>query len=435
MKPLRLTTAILLTVLCVGAHTKSPIAPVHVLNVDGQIDPAVEGYLEDGIRNAEDENAQAVLVILDTPGGSLASTQKIIKAFFASRVPVIVFVYPDAAWAASAGALITMAADVAAMAPATNIGAATPVNIMPTGGDQKPDEAMKKKQVNFTTEYAKSIAERRGRNADWAGRAVRDADTISARKALRINVIDYVADSIPKLMKQMDGRKAKLLSTGKTVTLRTVGAPLDERPMGAWDTFLHYLSNPMVALFLLLGAMYGIIYELSSPGAVLPGVIGGISLILLLYSFSVIPINAAGFAFIALAIVFFIAEISVPGTGVLAFGGVLSMFFGLMMLFRSAEGFMVPIWTLAVVAIITGAFFVFLVSIGLRALRKPYVSGREGVVGHAGEAKTDLDPTGKVFVDGTLWTATSESGTIVKGERVEVTQMTGLKLTVRKHQQ
>ena len=179
--------------------------------------------------------------------------------------------------------------------------------------------------------------------------------------------------------------------------------------MGAWDTFLHYLSNPIVAMFLFLAAMYGIICELSNPGAILPGVVGGIALILVLYSFSVIPVNAAGFAFVALSIIFFIAEIFAPGTGVLAFGGVVSLFFGLMMLFRAAEGFMVPISIIVTVSLLTGAFFVFLVSIGLKALRKPYVSGREGVVGHVGEARTDLDPAGKVFVDGALWSATSDA--------------------------
>ena len=435
MKVLIILTAALLLATGIGAIEQQPVAPVHVLSIEGQIDPAIAGYLEDAIKAAEDGKAQAVLITMDTPGGSLASTQRIVKMFFASRVPIIVYVFPDGAWAASAGALITMAADVAAMAPATSIGASTPVTIVPTGEQKKPDETMKKKQINFTSEYTRSIAERRGRNVEWAEKAVREADTISANEALETNVIDYVSDSIPKLMKKIDGHKVTLISTGKTVTLHTAKAPLAEKPMGAWDTFLHYLSNPMVALFLMLAAMYGIIYEISSPGAVFPGVIGGIALVLLLYSFSVIPISAAGFAFIALAIVFFIAELFAPGTGVLAFGGVLSLFFGLMMLFRSAEGFMVPIWTLALVAIVTGAFFVFLVSIGLRALRRPYVSGREGVVGHTGEARTDLDPTGKIFVDGGLWTATSESGRIVKGELVEVVEMTGLKLTVRRHEQ
>lgn len=436
------TLALVAICLCAGA-AQGAVAPVHKLTVRGQIDPAITGYLTDGIRDARREGAQAVLILLDTPGGLMTSMQEIIQVFFASELPVIVFVWPNGASASSAGAFITMAADIAAMAPVSNIGSATPVSISPM--PKSPDEpkekdesegkteggAMERKIQNFAAEYAKSIAEKRGRNVEWAEKAVREAANLTSTQALKENVIDYVAPSVEDLMKKIDGKTVEL-ATGAKVTLRTANAPIVDVPMGAWDTFLHYLSNPMVAMFLFLAAMYGLIYELANPGSVFPGVIGGISLILLLYSFSVIPVNAAGFAFIALAIIFFIAEFFVPGTGILAFGGMVSMFFGLMMLFRAAEGFMVSLWVLGAVTLITGAFFMLVVALGVRALRKPYVSGREGVVGHLGEARTDLDPTGKVFVDGSLWTATSESGAIQKGEQVEVMQMNGLRLTVRR---
>lgn len=430
---MRLTVVLLLAVLIalpVAGYAAKP-GPIYVLHVDDQIDPAVADYITDGVANAERGRAQAVLIIMDTPGGLLTSTKQIVKTFFASRVPVIVYVYPNGAWAASAGALITMAADVAAMSPVTNIGASTPVNIGPGGESGKTDDTLKRKQINYTSEYAKSIAERRGRNGEWAVTAVRQASTLTAKNALKKNVIDYVAESIPDLLKQIDGHKVKLVS-GATVILHTANAPLEEKPMGAWLVFLHILSNPYVTLFLTLAAMYGIIYELANPGSIFPGVIGGLSIILLLYSYSVIPVNAAGFAFIALAIVLFAVDLFSPTHGILTVGGIISMFFGLMMLFRTAEGFMVSIATIAAVAIVTGAFFFFLIGLGVRALKKPYIAGREGVVGHIGEARTDLDPKGRIFIDGALWSAVSESGTIPKGEKVEVTRMDGLKLTVKK---
>ncbi len=202
--------------------------------------------------------------------------------------------------------------------------------------------------------------------------------------------------------------------------------------MSAWDTFLHYLCNPMVALLLSLAAMYGIIYEIASPGAILPGVVGGISVILLLYSFSVIPFNAAGFAFMLFAIALFVIDVYAPTHGILTVGGIISLFFGLMMVFRVREGFMVSTWVIAMVAILTGGFFLFVIGMGLRARRRPYIAGREGVVGCIGEARTELSPKGEVFVNGALWSATSESGTIGRGEPIEVTGMSGLKLVVRK---
>ena len=407
------------------------LAPVHVLNIEGQIDPAVANYVEDGIKHAEEDGAQAVLIMMDTPGGLLISTKKILQAFSTSKLPIIVYVAPNRAWAASAGTFITMGADVAAMAPDTSIGAATPVSISPSGETQKTDKAMERKQINFAAKDARSIAEKKGRNADWAEKAVREAASLTASEALKMNVIDYIAKSVPDLMNKIDGKQIKLES-GKTVTLHTKGAPLTENPMGPWDTFLHFLSNPLVALFLFMMAMYGLIYELSNPGAIFPGVVGGIAFLLLLYSFSVIPVNTVGFAFIIFAIALFIIELFTPTFGVLAVGGIISLFFGLMMLFRATEGFMVPIWILGAVAVITGAFFVFVMGLGVKALKNPYIAGKEGVVGHIGEARTDIDPSGHIFIDGALWSATSETGAIRKGDKVIVDEMNGLKLKVSK---
>lgn len=431
MKRLMLAIFILMILLPAASFAGS-VKPVHVLYIDGQIDPAVADYIKNGINRAEDERAQAVLIIMDTPGGLLDSTKQMIQSFFSSKVPVIVYVAPSGAWAASAGAFITMAADIAAMAPNCSIGASSPVNIGPGGESQKPDETLKKKQINFTSSYARSIAEKRGRNAEWAEKFVRDAAVLTSTNALKNNVINYVSSSTSDLMKRIDGKRVHL-EAGNTVTLHTAKASLEENRMGSWDSFLHYLSNPLVALVLLMATMYGIIYELANPGSILPGVIGGISLILMLYSFSVLPINAAGFAFIIFAVILFVVDAFALTHGILTFGGVVSLFFGLMMLFSSPEGLMVSLWILAAAALLTGGFFAFLISLGIKALKNPYVSGREGIVGHIGEARTDLNPTGKIFVDGSLWTATSEAGTVHKGEKVEVTEMVGLKLKVSKY--
>lgn len=432
MRHIFLALALLILLPIVAAA--APVAPIYVLHIDGQIDPAIAGYIKEGIQDAENASAQAVLVTMDTPGGLMTSMQEIIKAFFAAKLPIIVYVSPNGATAASAGTFITMAADVAAMAPVSNIGSASPINISPSGEVEKTNKTLERKQMNYAVQYARSIAEKRGRNVEWAEKAVKEAANLTSTDAQKKRVIDLIATSDRDLMKKIDGRTVKL-ATGETVKLHTARAPFEDRPMSGWETFLHYLSSPMVALLLLMMATYGIIGELSNPGAILPGVIGGISAILLLYSFSVIPINAAGFAFIALALLLFFADIYAPSHGVLSVGGVISLFFGLMMLFRAPEGPMISWWILALVALITGGFFIFVVALGLTALKRPYMAGRDAVVGHIGEARTELDPKGQIFVNGALWSATSESGPIAKGEKVVVISMAGLKLTVRKHKE
>lgn len=423
--------ALALAILLSAAAAAAPVAPVYVLHVLGQIDPATAGYVKDGIRDAENASAQAVLVKINTPGGLMSSMEDIIDSFYASKVPIVVYVSPDNARAASAGAYITMAADIAAMTPNSRIGSMSPVQMSPGGEEPKTSKTMERKIFNDAVSQARGIATKRGRNAEWAEKGVTEAANITGDKAVRLNVVDILAVSDRDLMKKIDGRTVKLAS-GATVRLHTAKAPFEDRPMGSWTTFLHYLSSPMVALLLMMMAMYGIIGELSNPGAVFPGLIGVISALLLLYSFSVLPVNIAGLAFVALAIVLFVAEIYAPSHGILSVGGVVSLFFGLMMLFNAPTGPMISPWILALVALITGGFFVFVLALGLRALRRPYIAGRDAVVGKTGEARTDLDPKGQIFVDGALWSATSESGTIAKGEKVVVTTMTGLKLSVRK---
>lgn len=424
--------ALALLILLPSIALSAPVAPVYVIHIDGEIDPATAGYIKDGIRDAENAAAQAVLITMDTRGGLASSMEQIVKAFYASRIPVIVFVTPDNAKAASAGAYIAMAADVAAMTPNSNIGSMSPLAMGPSGGEEKVSNTLQKKMMNDAVSEARAIATKRGRNADWAEKGVREAANVTGTEAAKLHIIDLTARTTRDLMKKIDGRTVKLAS-GETVKLHTARAPFEDQPMSGWETFLHYLSSPMIALLLLMMATYGIIFELSNPGAILPGVIGGISAILLLYSFSVIPINAAGFAFIALAIILFMADIYAPSHGVLSVGGVISLFFGLMMLFKGPTGPMISPGLLGLVAILTGGFFVFVVSLGVRAMKNPYIAGKDAIVGSVGEARTDLDPKGQIHVNGALWSATSESGHIAKGEKVDVISMSGLRLTVKKH--
>ena len=427
----RITFWLLIPIFLLVSSQAGGPPPVIQLYIVDQIDPVTADYITEGIAQAQNR-AQAVLILMDTPGGLLTSTQKIIQAILASEVPIIVYVYPNGATAASAGALITMVAHVAAMSPVSNIGSATPVALSPSGEVEKIGKSMERKIVNDLAAKARSIARERGRNVEWAEKAVREASNLTSKEALNKNVIDLIANSVPDLMRKLDGRRVKV-ANDKFVTLRTRSAPIEDQPMGPWEKFLHYLSNPMVVLFLTLAATYGLIYEIANPGSIFPGVVGTIAIVLLLYSYSVLPVNVAGFVFIILAIAMFLIDLFTPTHGVLTVGGAVSLFLGLIMLFRSAEGFMVPLWLLGFVTLLTAGFFAFVVGLGVRALKNPYLSGREGVVGHIGEARTDLDPTGKVFVDGSLWTATSIDGKISKGEPVIVKEMHGLKLKVSRY--
>jgi len=427
----RITFWLLIPIFLLVSSQAGGPPPVIQLYIVDQIDPVTADYITEGIAQAQNR-AQAVLILMDTPGGLLTSTQKIIQAILASEVPIIVYVYPNGATAASAGALITMVAHVAAMSPVSNIGSATPVALSPSGEVEKIGKSMERKIVNDLAAKARSIARERGRNVEWAEKAVREASNLTSKEALNKNVIDLIASSVPDLMRKLDGRRVKV-ANDRFITLRTQSAPIEDQPMGPWEKFLHYLSNPMVVLFLTLAATYGLIYEIANPGSIFPGVVGTIAIILLLYSYSVLPVNVAGFVFIILAIAMFLIDLFTPAHGALTVGGAVSLFLGLIMLFRSAEGFMVPLWLLGFVTLLTAGFFAFVVGLGVRALKNPYLSGREGVVGHIGEARTDLDPTGKVFVDGSLWTATSIDGKISKGEPVIVKEMHGLKLKVSRY--
>ena len=399
---------------------------VGMIDVDGAISPATESYIARAIDVANQRNDACLIIQLDTPGGLLDSTEKIINKFYGSKVPIVVYVSPAPGHAASAGTFITMAADIAAMAPYTRIGAAHPVNIGATGNVEKTDDVMKKKEENDTASLAESIAKKHNRNADWARSAVLESASITAEKALELHVIDLIADDVPALLKQIDGREID----GKK--LHTAGATVVPIPMTARENFLQLFLRPEVLFILMLVVIYGIIGELSNPGAVLPGVTGAIALVLVLCLTAILPINVAGVVLILLAMILFIIDVYAPTHGVLTGGGILAFFLGALMLFNRAD----PAFHLSLSYIITGTvitafFFLFIVGAGLRAQRLPIRAGRETMLGKVTPATERIDATGgKVFVEGEWWNAVSDTP-IESGQPVEIVAVDGLKLKVR----
>jgi membrane-bound serine protease (ClpP class) len=400
---------------------------VCLINVEGAIGPATATYIARSIDEAAGAGAECLIIQLDTPGGLLDSTKAIVQKFLESKVPVVVYVAPPGAWAGSAGCFITIAADVAAMAPTTSIGAAHPVSI--GGGEQKADPAMKQKLENFATSYIETIAARRKRNVEWAKSSVRESSAITAEKALELNVIEIIAKDLPDLLKQLDGREV----AGKT--LKTAGAETNRLPMTLRERVFQMVWRPEVMFVLMLITIYGIIGELSNPGAVLPGVVGAIALILLLYMAAILPVNVAGFALIALAIALFVVDVFAPTHGVLTVGGIVAFFLGSLMLFDRAE----PVYRLSLALIIpatavTAAFFTFVVAAGLRAQFLPVRAGRETMLGRVVPALTRIDAQGgRVFVEGEYWNATSNEP-VEPGQPVEIVDVQGLILKVKRKQ-
>jgi membrane-bound serine protease (ClpP class) len=395
------------------------------ISVKGPIGPATVGYISRANDVARSRGDSCLVIQLDTPGGALESTKDIIQKFFESRVPTVVYVAPAGAWAGSAGCFITMAADVAAMSPSTSIGAAHPVSVGP-GGIEKTDEVMKQKMENFASSYIASIAEKRGRNVEWAKSAVLKSESITAARALELNVIDIVATDMPDLLKQLDGREIN----GRS--LKTANAKVVNIPMTTREQILKVLSHPELMLFLMLVAMYGLIGELSNPGAILPGVAGAIALILVLYMSAILPINMAGLALIGLAAILFVIDIYAPTHGILTTGGVVSFFLGALMLFnRAEEGFHLSLFYLIPATLLTALFFLFVAGAGLRAQRLPVRAGTETMLGKAAPALTQIDTNnGKIFVEGELWNAVSDTP-IQPGQPAEIVAIDGLTLKVK----
>lgn len=401
-------------------------ATVGIININGAISPATEGYISRAVDVSNERKDACLIIQLDTPGGLLDSTEKIINKFYGSKVPIVVYVSPAPGHAASAGAFITMAADVAAMAPHTRIGAAHPVNIGATGDIEKSDDVMKKKEENDTASLAESIAQKRHRNEEWARSSVIDSASITAEKALELKVIDFIADDVPDLLKKLDGRQLH----GET--LQVTDATLVPIKMTSRENFLQLFLRPEVMFILMLVVIYGIIGELSSPGAILPGVAGAIALILVLCLTAILPINAAGFILVILAMALFIVDVYAPTHGVLTTGGIISFFLGALMLFNTADpAFHLSLWYIISGTIVTALFFLFVVGAGLRAQRLPIRAGKETMLGKVTPAAERIDATGgKVFVEGEWWNAVSEAP-IESGQPVEIVAIEGLKLKVK----
>ncbi len=399
---------------------------VDVLQIEGAVTPIMISYIERGIRTAEADGAEALIVELNTPGGQIDLMSKIVQSILDSDVPVVVYVYPKGAYAASAGTLITLAGHVAAMAPDTTIGAASPVS----SEGEDLSETMETKVKEDLKAQARTLTARRGEQAvAWAESAIEEAKAATAQEALDLGVIDFVAADPDELLGQLDGFKATV--NGREVVLHTAGAQITDLPMTAVEQLLHIVTNPTIAFILLTIGLNAILFELSSPGGYAAGIVGVICLLLAFYSLGVLPVNYTGLIFIALAFVLFVVDIKAPTHGVLTAGGIASLIAGALILFNSPL-YRVSLTVVVAVAATTGLFFAFAIAKVVRAQTWPVATGREGLIGRLAEARTPLDPDGSVFVWGELWRATAVDGPIDQGEQVEVVAVEGLRMTVKR---
>jgi membrane-bound serine protease (ClpP class) len=417
---------LLLAGMMLATAARISAATVGLIEINGAITPATESYISRAVAVAAEHKDGCLIVQLDTPGGLVKSMEEIVQTFYKSEVPVVVYVSPSGAMATSAGTYITLAADVAAMAPHTTIGAAHPVG---SNGEGSTNEIMWMKLENVLASQMRSIAEKRGRNVTWAEDAVRKSVSITSEEALDQGVIDLIADDIPDLLKKLDGR------TVGSKTLQTANAQIDQIHMTASESVLKLFLHPEMEFILMLMVIYGIIGELSSPGAILPGVVGAIAIILVLCLSATLPINVAGILFMLVALVLFIIDVYAPTHGVLTGGGIIAFFLGALMLFNRADpAFHLPLSYILGGTITTALFFLFIVGAGVRAQRLPAKTGRETLLGKIAAAAGRIDGTsGRVFVEGEWWNAVSETP-IETGQPVEVVAVDGLKLKVKPKQ-
>jgi membrane-bound serine protease (ClpP class) len=406
-------------------------AEIRVVRVAGVINPVVADFVDAELAAANRLPARAFLLELDTPGGLDSSMRAIIQKILGSHIPVIVYVFPSGARAASAGALITLAADFAAMAPGTNIGAAHPVSIGPGGSSgNKQGDTMMEKVVNDAVAYARSIADQRGRNRDWAERVVRNSISTAAQEALELKVIDAVAVDETALLTELNGRT--YLRNGQAFKLETAGVTLSYAEMNWRQELFNTISDPNVAYMLLMLGILGIFFEISQPGVVLPGAIGALSILLAFLGFQTLPVNYIGVLLILLAIVLFILEIKVASYGMLTVGGLVSMAFGSLILVDSPAPFLqVSRTVIAATIAVCGGFISLVLYFVVRVQKRRFVSGLEGMIGERGQAVTDLDPLGRVYVHGEYWDARAEHP-IVAGNEIEIVSTEkNMKLLVR----
>ena len=394
---------------------------IYIIKASGAVSPATADFLKQGIKKASDNNVSCIIIELNTPGGLAESMRDIVMAIFASRVPVVVYVSPSGARAASAGVMITMAADIAAMAPGTNIGAAHPVG----AGGKEIEKVMAEKVVNDMVAHARSITGKRGRNVEWVEKAIRENVSVTETEALKQNIIDIVATDMDDLIRQINGREIKdkgvinLDNPTRTILEETIRTKI-----------LKIISDPNIAYILMMIGMAGIYFELSHPGAIFPGVVGAIAIVLAFFAFQTLPVNYAGILLIILAMIFFIMEMMIASYGLLSVAGVTSLFLGSLMLFENTSPELRLAWQvfLPTIVIVSG-FFVTLASLVFKAQVSKPKTGAKGLVGEIGVVKEDIMPEGKVFVHGELWNATSNN-LIKKGIKVRVIKVVNLALDV-----
>lgn len=406
-------------------------AHVAVARLRGTINPAAASYVERALATAEESGAVLFVLQLDTPGGLDTSMRQIIQRILASPVPVAVYVAPPGARAASAGMYITISAHVAAMAPNTNIGSATPV-AMGQGGEQVMSDDMRNKAVNDAVAYARSLALSRERNADWVEQAVREAVNAPAEEALRLGVIDYVAPDLPSLLRAIDGKRVSTVRG--PVDLYVADLPTRSIDMQPHEGLLHAITDPTIAYLLLSLGSLALIYELANPGAIVPGVVGGICLLLALYALGTLPVNLAGVLLIVFAMLLFVLELVTPSHGALTVGAIISFVLGSMLLYNTPEGatyLAIAPQAIILVTIFLALFFGVVLGTVVKSHRRRAVTGREGLIGAHGEVREALDPDGMVFVQGELWSATSVGDPIPVGTTVEVVGVEGLRLYVK----
>ena len=411
--------------LLVPLHAAAATPHVERADLVGDINNIMAAYIETAVSRAETDHADALLIVMNTPGGISTSMDDIVTSLLNSKVPVIVFVYPSGARAASAGLFVAQAADVVAMAPGTNIGSAHPINA--SGTDLTGD--LGAKVLNDAVTRVRNLASIHGRNADWAEQAVRNSVNINAEEAVKLHVADLEIADPGALMSAIDGRSVP--RTAGSLVLHTAGANIEDLPMPFWQVFLNALIDPTIAALLIIVAGYGIITELQTPGAILPGVVGGIAAILAIASLANLPVNIAGALLMLLALILFLADLKANTHGILSFGGVLSLILGMAFLVNTGPvGLGVNPVVIFGSAVITFGFFVFFVDRILRARRRPVFTGADALIGAVGEAREELSPEGLVFVRGALWKAVAQHGPIPAGSPVQVVGRHGLRLEV-----
>ncbi len=421
---------VLLIIALTSVTARAATSTVDVLQAKGVVNPVLVDYIERGIEHAEETYATACIIQLDTPGGLDTSMRDIVQDIVNARVPVVVYVSPSGARAASAGVFITVSAHVAVMAPNTAIGAAHPVAIGEEG-ESAMSEAMEEKVVNDAAAYIRSIAEAHGRNIEWAEKAVRESVSATEEEALELNVIDMVAPDLESLVKQLDGLEVTLLG-GAAVTLETSDASINYVPMSTIEDFLYAISDPNIAYLLLSLASLGIMAEITNPGMIFPGVIGAICLLMAFFSLGMLPVNYAGILLIVLAIGLFIAEFFTASFGLFTAGGITSLVLGSLLLFKGGPIFQVNPWLIAGLSLVILAFVIFAATRIIKAHRTQATTGWEELIGKPARVMTALDPEGQVLFRGEHWKAVSEEGNIEPGEDVIIEKVDNLKLYVTK---